>query len=167
MRSSTSGTIMTTMMMKCSWIEAGLLAAGSVPYHVDDLRSLHDQGLRAILSLTEHPITRFQTITPALFDQLGFTYVHTPVRDHYAPDAEQTRRIVEFFHMMQATSLPTYVHCNAGIGRTGTILHLFYLLRRMALADAERHIRQRRPQCVLLSEVQRAFLTSTFMEDFQ
>ncbi|HEY1013667.1 MAG TPA: hypothetical protein VGE07_13230 [Herpetosiphonaceae bacterium] len=143
--------------MKLSWIDDGLLAAGSLPYTAEDLRSLRSQGVRSILSLTEHPITRFRSVTPALLAELGIECLHAPVVDNLAPDEAQAARILAWFAALDPAR-PAYVHCNAGIGRTGTVLQLYFLWRGHGLEEAERLVRARRQQCVLISPEQRAFL---------
>jgi len=50
--------------MKISWIEPDVLAASAIPIDAKDLQSLHDQGVRAIISLTEQPVTSFKSISP-------------------------------------------------------------------------------------------------------
>ncbi|MHB8629244.1 MAG: hypothetical protein ACYDBJ_23030 [Aggregatilineales bacterium] len=41
--------------MECSWIEPGVLAAGSMPLDDEDIHDLHGQRIRAVLSLIEQP----------------------------------------------------------------------------------------------------------------
>jgi atypical dual specificity phosphatase len=144
--------------MKISWIGAERLAASSIPVSAEDIRSLHDQGIRAILTLTERPITDFQTISNDLLAQLDILYRHVPVRDQHPPDEEQAWEILQFIDEMQERQRPTLVHCHAGIGRTGTILHLYFLAHGCDMDEAIRQVRLCRPQCTLLSDDQTAFL---------
>jgi len=55
-----------------------VLAAGGIPLDAKDLLALHAQGIRAILSLTEHPLLAFREIPPALLAGLDITYLHDP-----------------------------------------------------------------------------------------
>ena len=71
--------------MDITWMEKGVLAASPCPVGVNDIGSLRQQGIRAIVSLTEQPLTAQNTIPPALFDELGITYLHAPIRDFHAP----------------------------------------------------------------------------------
>lgn len=144
--------------MKCSWIEPGILAASSTPITEDDIWSLHGEGIGAILSLTEHPLTRYRQITPALLGDLAIAYFHVPVPDQYAPTVGQAREILHIIAAMAAQQRPLLVHCQAGVGRTGTVLHLYYLGQGLSLEQAQAKIRVTRPACLLLSEVQMAFL---------
>jgi atypical dual specificity phosphatase len=144
--------------MKISWIAPGELAASSIPCSLADLRSLHAQGIRAIVSLPERPITRFRNVDAELLRQLDIAYLHTPIKDHYPPTIEQARTIVRFIRAMTAQGRPVLVHCNAGVGRTGTILHTFFIARGLTVAEARMAIQRTRPQSTLVSFAQREFL---------
>ncbi len=146
--------------MKISWIEPGQLAASGIPLDAKDLRSLHQQGIRAILSLTEQPLLAQREITPDILDALDIRIFHVPVRDQYPPDAAQAEQILTVIRTMQSDHRPLLIHCHAGIGRTGTILHLYYLAQGHTLAQAREHIRQKRVQCILLSDEQIEFLAT-------
>jgi atypical dual specificity phosphatase len=147
--------------MKITWIEAGRLAASSVPVNAEDLHSLHDQGINAIVTLTERPITDFQTISADLLKQLDISYCHVPIPDQHPPDKAQAWQILRFIYNMAGQQRATLIHCHAGIGRTGTILHLYYLVHGWSLDEAIERVRICRPQCILLSDDQ-----MTFVADF-
>ena len=66
-----------------TWIEPDALAASSLPFMPEDIRSLASQGIRAIVSLTEHPITRFRGVEEALAAQ-AIAYLNSPIDDHHA-----------------------------------------------------------------------------------
>ena len=145
--------------MKITWVEPAVLAASSIPIDIKDLRSLREQGIGAIISLTEQPLTLFKGITPDAFGALDITYLHVPVPDHHPPTLEQAHVILRFIELMRERQRAVFVHCHAGAGRTGTILHLYYLERGLSLEAAREQVRRRRPQSTLLSEKQRAFLS--------
>lgn len=146
--------------MKISWIEPNVLAASPLPANEADIRSLHTQGIRAIITLTERSITAQQTITPALLATLGITSLHLPIEDFLIPNHEQVDEAVRFIDQMQSEGKPALIHCYAGQGRTGTLLHAYYLSKGWSLADACDHVSEMRPICIFkdLSREQQSFL---------
>ena len=144
--------------MDCSWIEPNILAAGSVPVEANDIRSLHAEKIRAILTLTERPITAFHEITPALLSSFDITYLHVPVPDQFPPNMDQARKILSFIDEMTLQGRPIFMHCQAGVGRTGTVLHLYYMAQGLTFEEANARVRSTRIQCILLTDLQMEFL---------
>jgi len=146
--------------MKISWIEDGILAASSLPVGATDLRWLHDQGIRAILTLTEQPLTTQKNVDAQLFQTLDMLYSHAPILDGEPPDRETARTLLDFLARMRQAERATLVHCQAGIGRTGTILHLHRMQQGDDLETAKEHIKALRlvSSWINLSNVQQVFL---------
>ena len=144
--------------MQYDWIELNRLAAGSTPIDNNDILDLHRHGIRAILTLTEQPLTIHSTIPASLFMQLGITYCHEPIPDMNPPDDATAIAALNFLEQMIAHSIPVFFHCFAGMGRTGTILHLFYLNRGLPLPEVQTRIAATRPQCTLISASQRQYV---------
>jgi atypical dual specificity phosphatase len=144
--------------MDFSWIELGSLAAGSVPFNADNIHALHNIGIRAILSLTERPMTAFREITPQLLNELDIAYFHVPVPNDQPPTFAQAREIVRIINQVTTQNRPLYVHCQAGVGPTGTVLCLYYLVRGKSLDEAQAILKARRVQSILLTDEQRRFL---------
>ena len=55
---------------------------------------------------------------------------------------------------MERKKQPLLVHCKEGIGRTGTLLHLYFISRGFSLQEAKHLLLEKRPQCLLLKESQ-------------
>jgi atypical dual specificity phosphatase len=144
--------------MKISWIEDGQLAASSVPISADDIRSIQQQGIRAILSLTERPISDFKSIDSALFMTLDIAYFHSPIPDQHPPAEDQAQDILRIIDSAREQQRPILVHCHAGMGRTGTVLHLYYRAKGHSFEEAKSRVYKRRPQSTLLSDEQVQFL---------
>ncbi|HLY28883.1 MAG TPA: dual specificity protein phosphatase family protein [Aggregatilineales bacterium] len=142
------------------WIEANILAASSIPTDMRAMSSLHSQGIRAIVSLTERPIIGIMDITAKAVDMLDIIYLHSPIPDGFAPNMGQAASILNFVDEMTGRKRPTFIHCHAGIGRTGTMLHAYYLWYGFDLEQAKKLVRARRPACAfgILSDTQREFL---------
>ncbi len=146
--------------MRIDWIEPGVIAASGIPLGMTDLRSLYEQGVRAIITLTEHPITAQAKITTQALDEIGLTCLHVPIVDQCPPDGAAVWKATQFINEMKAHGQPVLLHCHAGTGRTGTMLHAYYLAEGLSLEEAKAKVRACRPssQFFMLSDAQRAFL---------
>jgi protein tyrosine phosphatase (PTP) superfamily phosphohydrolase (DUF442 family) len=133
--------------MHFDWIEDGILAASSCPSSERDVRSLHAQGIRAIITLTERPLTAVASISPALLDELSLKTLHVPIDDFGAPTNEQVAEVIAFIDAMQAAGLPALLHCKVGQGRTGTLLHAYYLTKGWSLQETQEWVPMRRSLC--------------------
>jgi atypical dual specificity phosphatase len=106
---------------------------------VATLESLAQAGVSAIVSLTETPLD-FAPIR-----EFNFDYLHAPIQDFTAPTIKQIKEIIEFMSQQVDQERCVLVHCQAGIGRTGTILACFLVSRGVDPAQAIHQIREQRP----------------------
>ena len=106
------------------WLIDRKLAGSAYPGHC--LSWLYDtQGIRAILSL--HPLTSDDLIHA---HQLGFETKTVDIIDFTAGSPEQRQMALRIIDEFQERKLPTLVHCQGGLGRTGMILALYLVQRK-------------------------------------
>ena len=90
------------------------------------------------------------------------TLKHIAIDDFHPPTDEQAEEGVAFIDQMATEGKPVLVHCLAGQGRTGCILHSYFLLKGYSLSDSKHEVILKRPICDFndLSERQKDFLES-------
>jgi atypical dual specificity phosphatase len=122
--------------------------------------------VKAIITLTEHPLTTQKALTEAVLAEMGFDVLHVSVVDQHPPTKEQAQEVAAFVTQMQAQQKPVYLHCHAGIGRTGTMLHALYLVLGEEFETVKEKIKKTRPtsQFFMLSDTQKAFLETLAKE---
>ena len=132
------------MIDNFSWLIEGELAGSGGLIHHEELVWLREQGVRAIVSLTERSLRRQKMLLHRL-DPLGFTYRHIPVVDETAPSQAQVDEFVGFVDEMLGQGRPVLVHCQGGYGRTGTMLACYLVSRGWGAEEAMAEVRARRP----------------------
>lgn len=141
------------MIENFGWLTEGQLAgSGGLIHHVE-LTWLWEQGVRAIVSLTEFSLRREKLLLHQL-DPLGFVYHHIPVVDETAPSQEQVDEFIRFVNEMLNLGRAVLVHCRGGYGRTGTMLACYLVSRGWEAEKAIAEVRARRPGSIV-PQVQR------------
>jgi protein-tyrosine phosphatase len=92
--------------------------------------ALADNGVTTIVDLRAEDDIR---VDEDALTELGLTRVHLPVRDGQAPPASVVAR---FLDVVANSDGRVYVHCGAGVGRTGTMAAA-YLVQRGGASSAE------------------------------
>jgi atypical dual specificity phosphatase len=118
-----------------SWIIEGRVAGMARP-RPTDIEWLRDQGVSAVVSLTE--------AAPAGLDV--FEHIHLPVPDMTSPTLGELRAAVRF--IQEQVHVGVVVHCGAGFGRTGTVLAAYLVSRGESAAAALERVRAMRPGSV-------------------
>ena len=119
-----------------SELDVAALAASGIT-HLLDLRERHEfegprlYGVDAVVSLARHGITRLSV----------------PIPDARAPSPAQLTLAVEWLRTtLSLAESRVYVHCRAGVERTGTILLAWYALERdLPIREALAELRAKAP----------------------
>jgi len=123
-----------------SWLIQDEIAGMGRPMAiVADLEFLKDNRVESIVSLTELPLHK------TLIEEFGFEYKHIPIPDFSTPTQEQIEEFVTFVNNLLSSKKKIVVHCEAGIGRTGTMLACYLVSKGYSAENAISEVRKRRP----------------------
>jgi hypothetical protein len=101
--------------------ERRLNSGGALNAYEDELPALYSAGIRAVVGLLNIPSDA------AVFESAGFAFVYLPVPDGGPPTLEQATEFVRFVNEQRTAQRPVAVHCEAGLGRTGTMLAVYLI----------------------------------------
>jgi protein-tyrosine phosphatase len=90
------------------------LMRGAAPSQ-EGYEALSDRGVKTVIDLRAEDKGG---VDPARLERLGMQLVRIPVRDGQAPSAEEVDR---FLRAVDGSQGRVFVHCGAGVGRTGTM----------------------------------------------
>jgi atypical dual specificity phosphatase len=132
-----------------TWIEKPYLAAMARPSR-EELHWLRAQGFDVLLSLTEDPPPRRDV------DEAGLLLYHVPIQDMTAPTQEDLEKCMTALLKARKLHMATIVHCEAGLGRTGTVLACWFVQQGFSPDEAIKRIRRLRPGSVETAEQEEA-----------
>jgi len=130
------------------WVAPARFLAGEYPGEIDPemtsrrLRGLIEQGIRTFIDLTDEDevnedakvIPPYRSILRQVSEEesIQTTYANIPVEDRGVPSPWTLRCILDVIDRSIADENPVYVHCWAGLGRTGTVVGCYLKRHRMA-----------------------------------
>ena len=117
-------------------------SGGSLQSFPDDLPTLYRVGIRAVVCLLNIPGDA------AVYSKAGFAFHLLPLPDGCAPTTEETATFLRFVEEQRSRRHPVAVHCEAGIGRTGTLLAAYLIANGLPFRRAVMQIRAARPGAI-------------------
>lgn len=141
---------MSTTIPNAYWIEPGKLMGGAYPATASCADSLKRisvllaAGVTSFVDLTEPgECIPYEMLLSAYKGLRGgeVRYVRKPLGDHRTPRAPQLMsEILDYMAQSLAEGHCIYLHCRAGIGRTGTVAGCFLVEQGMAPVQALEHL---------------------------
>ena len=133
-----------------TWIDKPHVAALAHPDSAADLHWLRRNGIDILISLTESPVRRDWV------NEAGMIVVNVPVPDMEPPTDRQLDHLLETIRKANASRMGVAVHCEAGLGRTGTVLAAYLVTNGLSPKDAVAKVRDLRPGSVETADQERA-----------
>ncbi len=101
--------------------ERRLNMGGALTAYDDGLPAMYAAGIRAVVCLLDRPSDA------SVYESAGVAFKCLPVPDGRAPTMDQAKEFVRFVDRRLAERQPVAVHCEGGIGRTGTMLAAYLI----------------------------------------
>lgn len=136
-----------------SWLVDGEIAGSRGPTSYKHLEFIKDQGVRALVRLTDLP-----RIVPVEIERLGMADCHEPVPDMLPPSMSQIENIFKFIQDCLRDGKPVGVSCDGGFGRTGTLMSCYLVAKGYSVEDAIRELKAKRPGSALTPEQENAVI---------
>lgn len=119
-----------------NWITENI-CTGYAPKSYEELDSIKEQGIGAIINLCGEYSDLHE-----IEEGAGFDVFWLPIEDERAPKIKDMEKGLEWIDEALYLGKKVLVHCNHGIGRTGTFLTAYLLRRGFALKKAEKLLKR-------------------------
>jgi atypical dual specificity phosphatase len=148
------------------WVVPGVLGGMPMPYvhpmrrlnmggtieaYEDELPLIYKEGVRAFVCLLNIPNDA------VVFQTAGFDFKYIPIRDGQSPTLEQANEFIVFVEQERWRSKPVIAYCEAGLGRTGTMLAVYLMHNGKTAKEAINAVRAVEPAAIETKQ-QLAFL---------
>jgi atypical dual specificity phosphatase len=122
--------------------ERRMRSGGTLHEFEDELPVLANAGIRGVVSLLNIPTDA------SLYAEAGFDFLCLPVGDGRAPTIHQVVALVGFIDNCRSRSAAVAIHCEAGCGRTGTMLCAYLIAKGESPKNALDAVRAAEPSAV-------------------
>jgi atypical dual specificity phosphatase len=127
--------VLAGMPMPYLHLDRRLAGSGSLQACDDELPLLYSAGVRAVVSLLNIPGDA------SVYESTGFAFLCLPVPIGGAPTFAQADEFVRFVAAQRQAGRPVAVHCEAGLGRTGTLLAVYLIAEGESAGQAIKRVR--------------------------
>ncbi|XP_052103485.1 dual specificity protein phosphatase 23-like [Mytilus californianus] len=121
-----------------SWVVDGKLCAMGFPRSKEHIQYLLDNNVTYLISLTSYrqpPVTDFKDMN----------HLHCKVEEFTPPSLDQIQESIDFIDRAYEHGKAVGIHCQHGIGRTGTVVACYFVEKHsMTAVEAISHIRSLR-----------------------
>ena len=127
--------VLAGMPMPFVHLERRLNSGGALDAYNDELPELYSKGIGAVVSLLNMPSDK------VVWESAGFAFLCLPIQDGGAPTLEQAKEFIRFTDEQRAKNRAVAVHCEGGLGRTGTMLAAYLISKGATAQDAITQVR--------------------------
>ncbi len=147
----------------CYWVEEGRILAGKYPLigkkeeQEEQIRKFLDAGINYFVDLTERKELKTnggkqnpyaeELKKAAQKRGMKFRHKRMPIKDHKVTTAAHMAEIVAKIHRAVSKGYKVYIHCAAGIGRTGTAVGCYLRSKGLTGEQALGLISELRKKC--------------------
>ena len=135
--------------MRRWWIEEPMLLGSSNPTD-RDLDDLYREGFRTIISLLDES-EQTPYYEAAGVEAKGFKRYSIPIQDFTAPTLADFKKFVDIVKRSLRRG-KVLVHCQGGIGRTGTMAAAYWMKKGLSANEAIKKIRNSMPGAIEIPE---------------